>query len=77
MRHDRTFLCEAFNVFCFLRQIAQRDEKREIGILVTGGFEHRVERALHVFPDAVSHGLMTMHPRTSEFSASSAARTTC
>ena len=54
MRHDGAFLGEAFDVLRFFREIAQRNEKREVGVLVPGRLEHGVELALHVFPDAVA-----------------------
>ena len=54
MRDHRAFLGEAFDVLRLLLQVAQRNEEREIGVLVSGGLEHGVERALHVFPHAVA-----------------------
>ncbi len=51
---DRAFLGKAFHVRRLLREIAQRNEKREVGVLVAGGLEHRVEMPLHIFPDAVA-----------------------
>ena len=53
---DRAFLGEAFHVGRFLREIAERNEKREIGVPVPGRLEHRVELTLHIFPDAVAPG---------------------
>ena len=57
MGDDRAFLGETFDVLRFLLQVAERNEEREIGVLVPGRLEHGVERALHVFPDAVAPGL--------------------
>ncbi len=57
MRDDRAFLGETFDMLRFLLHIAQRNEEREIGVLMPGRLEHGVERALHVFPDAVAPGL--------------------
>ena len=37
-----------------LLQEAQRDEQREVGVLVPGGLEHRVEPPLDVLPDRVA-----------------------
>ena len=57
MRDHRAFLGEAFHVLRFLREVAERNEEREVGVLVAGGLEHRIELPLHVFPDAVAPGL--------------------
>ena len=54
VRHDRALLGEAFDVLGFLLQEAHRDEQREVGVLVPGGLEHRVEPPLDVLPDARS-----------------------
>ena len=54
MRHDRAFLRETGDVLGFLFEIAERNEKREVGVLVAGRLEHLVELRLHQFPDAVA-----------------------
>ena len=54
MGHDRAFLGEAFDVFRFLREIAQRNKERKIGVPMSGRPKHRVELPLHVFPNAVA-----------------------
>ena len=38
----------------FLLQEAHRNEQREVGVLVPGLLEHRVEPPLHVLPDRVA-----------------------
>ena len=57
MGDDRAFLGEALDMLGLFLHVAERDEEREIGITMSGRFEHGVERALHVFPDAVAPGL--------------------
>ena len=54
MRDDRAFLGETLDVLGFLFEIAERDEEREVGVLVAGRLEHLVELRLHLFPDAVA-----------------------
>src|SRR5207245_11099500 len=54
VRDDSAFLGEAFNVFCFPREVTQRNKKREVSVAMTSGAEHRVELTLHVFPNSVS-----------------------
>ena len=54
MRNDRAFLGKSFDVLSFLRQITQRNEERKVGVAMSGGAEHGIELALHVFPNAVS-----------------------
>jgi hypothetical protein len=56
MSDDGTFLGEAFDVRRFLLQERQRDEQREVGVLVPRRLEHVVERPLHVFPQRVAPG---------------------
>ena len=51
---DRAFLGEAFDVFRFLREITQRNEKREISVAMAGRAKHGVELTLHVFPNPVT-----------------------
>src|SRR5215467_5962354 len=43
VRDDGAFLGEAFNVFRFLREITQRNEKREVSIAMTSRAKHGVE----------------------------------
>ena len=54
MRDDRAFLGEALDVLGLLLQVAQRNEQREVGVLVAGGLEHPVEQPLHVLPERVA-----------------------
>src|SRR6266700_3623735 len=54
--NDGAFLCEAFDVLSFLREITQWNEKWEVGIAVSGRTKHGVELPLHIFPDTVSPG---------------------
>ena len=44
MGDDGAFLGEALDVRGLLRQVAERDEEREIGVAMAGGLEHAVER---------------------------------
>ncbi len=55
--NDGAFFGEAFDVGGFFFQIAERDEEREVGVLMSGVFEHLVERFLDVLPDGVAPGL--------------------
>src|SRR5919204_424337 len=54
MRHDRAFLGKAFDVLGFLRKVTQRNKEREVGVAMSGRTKHRVELALHVFPNPVA-----------------------
>ena len=54
VRHHRALLGEALDVLGLLLQEAHRDEQREVGVLVPGGLEHRVEPPLDVLPDGVA-----------------------
>src|SRR2546423_11954269 len=54
MGDDSAFLREALDVLGLLLHKAERNEERKIGVLVPGRLEHRVQCALHVFPDAVA-----------------------
>ena len=54
MRDDGAFLGEALDVLGLLFQKAQRDEQREIGVLMAGLLEHPIEHALHVFPEGIA-----------------------
>ena len=57
MGDHRAFLGEALDVLGFLFEEAQRDEEREVGVLVAGGLEHAVQHALDVLPERVAPGL--------------------
>src|SRR6476659_4575152 len=57
MGNDRAFLGETFDMLRFFLHIAERNEEREVSVLMPGRLEHGVERPLHVFPDAVAPGL--------------------
>ena len=57
VRHDGALLREALHVLGFLLEIRERDEEREVGVLVAGLLEHPVEDALHPLPDGVAMGL--------------------
>ena len=54
VRDDRALLREALDVRGFLLQERQRDEQREVRVLVARRLEHVVERALHVLPERVA-----------------------
>ena len=54
VRYDRAFLGEALDVGRFLLKVAERNEKREISVLVAGRFEHSVQDSLHAFPECVA-----------------------
>src|SRR6266550_9245011 len=54
MCDERNLLRESFDVLGLLREVAHRDEEREVGVLVAARLDHVVERALHQLPDAVA-----------------------
>ncbi len=54
---DCALLGEPFDVFRFLFEETHRDKEWEVGVLVTGFFEHPIECPLHVFPESVAPGL--------------------
>ena len=54
MRDHRALGSEALGVFRLLFQIGQRDEQREIGVLVARRFEAPVKLLLDELPDAIS-----------------------
>src|SRR5207244_12449529 len=56
VRNNGAFLGETFDVLGFFREIAQRDEEREIRVAVAGRAKHRVELTLDIFSDAVTLG---------------------
>ena len=56
VRDHRALLGEALDVLGFFRQVGNRDEQREIGVLVAGVLEHPVQGPLHLLPDGVSVG---------------------
>ena len=57
MRDDGAFLGEALDVFRLLLEIRQRDEEREVGVLVAGLLEHPIEDRLHPLPHRVAERL--------------------
>ena len=57
VRDDGAFLGEAFDMLRLLLEIRQRDEEREVGVLVTGLLEHPVEDRLHPLPHRVAERL--------------------
>src|SRR5438309_730377 len=56
VRDNGAFFGEAFDVFRFLREIAQRNEEWEIGVAMTSGTKHGIQLTLHVFPNPVTPG---------------------
>ena len=54
MRDHCALFREALDVRGLLLHERQRDEQREVGVLVPGGLEHVIERALHVLPERVA-----------------------
>ena len=54
--NDRHLLGEALDVLGLLLEIGERDEEREIAILVAGRLDSVVEEALDPLPDAVTPG---------------------
>src|SRR5437899_3623156 len=51
---DRAFLGEALDVFRLLREITQRNKKREVSIAMASRAKHAVALTLHVFPNSVT-----------------------
>ena len=51
MRDHGAFLGEPLDVLGLLLEVAQRDEEREVGVVVARVLEHPVEHALHVLPE--------------------------
>ena len=54
MRDDGALLRKAFDVRGLFLQKRQRDEQREVRVLMPRGLDHVVERALHVLPERVA-----------------------
>ena len=54
MGYDRELRFEALDVRLLLLDEAQRDQEREVRVLVARGLEHVVQGSLHVFPDRVT-----------------------
>ena len=54
---DGAFFGETFDVLGFFFEKAYGDEQGEIGVLMSGVFEHFIEAALDVLPQAVAPGL--------------------
>src|SRR5258708_20911634 len=52
MRYDCAFLGKTFHVLGLFFHVAERDEEREIGVAVSGRFEHCIELLLDIFPNA-------------------------
>ena len=57
MGDDGALLREALDMLGFLLEVRQRDEQREVRVLVAGVLEHLVEHALDILPDRVAPGL--------------------
>ncbi len=51
---DRALGGEAFGVLRFFFKVGKRDQQREVGVLVAGGFEAAVEGELDEFPYAIT-----------------------
>ena len=66
MRDDRHLLGEAVDMLGLLLEIGERDEQREIAILVAGRLDAIVEQALDPLPDAIA-------PRPDDHAAAHAA----
>ena len=56
MRDDRHFLGETLDMFGFLLEIGQRDEQREIAVLVPRRLDPVVEKTLDPLPHAIAPG---------------------
>ena len=56
MRDIGAFRSEAFNVFLFLLEKRFRDKEREVGVLMSGVFNHLVQWSLDIFPERVTVG---------------------
>jgi len=54
--HDGALFGKAIDMFGFFAEEGFGDQKGEVGVDVSGGFEHAVEGLLHVFPDGVAVG---------------------
>ena len=57
MRDDRAFFGEAFDVGRFLLQEGQRNEQREVSVLMARRFEFVIQDALHILPQGITPGL--------------------
>ncbi len=57
MGDDRALGGEALDVLGLLLEVGERDEEREVGVLVAGGLEASVELGLDVLPEGVAPGL--------------------
>ena len=57
VRHDCAFLGEALHMGGFLLKVAERNEEREIRVLVAGRLEHPVQHGLHALPERIAPGL--------------------
>src|ERR1700677_3972300 len=56
MGHHRQFWCETFDVLGFSPQVPLRDEKGEIGVLVTSRLDALIKFALQQLPDSIAVG---------------------
>ena len=54
VRDDCAFLREAFDMFCFLLKIRERNEQWEVGVLVARDLEHAIKHALDIFPERIT-----------------------
>ena len=54
MGDDCAFLRETLDMRSLLLEVAQRNEEREVGVLVSRGLEHPVEHGLHPLPERVA-----------------------
>src|SRR5436190_20502254 len=54
MRDEGDLLRESLDVLGLLREVAHRDEEREVRVLMARRLDHVVERALHQLPDAIA-----------------------
>ena len=57
MRDNGAFSCESLDVGGLFFEIADRNEERKVGVLVTGVFEPLIELFLDLLPETVSPGL--------------------
>ena len=54
VRHDCAFLGEALHMGGFLLKVAERNEEREIRVLVSGRLEHSIQDSLHALPECIA-----------------------
>ena len=75
--HHGAFFGKPLHVLGLFLEEAQGDEDGKIGVAHPDGLEPVVDDAGDIFPQGIAPGLMTMQPRTGEFSAMSLALITC